>query len=268
MLTSTTPALPALSDYSLHPRHTWPTGPSAQLVCFPHRSLCARSISLWLLSLGVCSCRVHPCAPRAHLTVMVTPRAHCHFTMQARALRVPELCDDHTTPSCLVANSLAESRYRSVGTLALPDPSLAQWGLVTLLACALHWPFIRSCDLAHYGLYCSHVCAYTHHISLQPLPFRCLPSLFSRGRTSEHAAVSWHHRVESLLLHGHSALRTTLSPAATSWCELPAPCADIWPPHGSHMLQRLQALCPAHRLHTVPSVHRFRRVPLAPPQVT
>ena len=30
MLTSTTPALPALSDYSLHPRHTWPTGPSAQ----------------------------------------------------------------------------------------------------------------------------------------------------------------------------------------------------------------------------------------------
>ena len=78
------------------------------LVCFPHRSLCARSISPWLLSLGVCSCRVHPCAPRAHLAVMVTPRTHCHFMMQARALRVPELCDDHTPPSCLVTNSLAK----------------------------------------------------------------------------------------------------------------------------------------------------------------
>ena len=33
------------------------------------------------------------------------------------------------------------------------------------------------------------------------------------------------------------------------------------------MVQRLQALCPAHRLHTVPSVHRFRRAPLALSQV-
>ena len=39
-------------------------------------------------------------------------------------------------------------------------------------------------------------------------------------------------------------------------------------PHGSHMVQRLQALCPAHRLHTVPSVHRFRRAPPALSQVT
>ena len=30
MLTSTAPVLPALSDYSPHPRHTRPTGPSAQ----------------------------------------------------------------------------------------------------------------------------------------------------------------------------------------------------------------------------------------------
>ena len=53
-------------------------------------------ISPWLLQLGVCSCRVHPCAPGAHLAVMVNPRTHCHFMMQARALQVPELCDDHT----------------------------------------------------------------------------------------------------------------------------------------------------------------------------
>ena len=107
-------------------------------VCFPHRSLCARSISPWLLSLGVCPRRVDPCAPRAHLAVMVTPRTHCHFTMQARALRVPELCEDHTPPSCLVTNSLAEPRYRSVDTLVLPDPSLTQGGPVTFPACALH----------------------------------------------------------------------------------------------------------------------------------
>ena len=112
-----------------------------------------------------------PCAPRAHLPVMVTTRTHCHFTMQARALRVPEVCDEHTPPSCLVTNSLAELRYRSVNTLALADPSLTQGCPVTFLACALHQLFVRSCDLAHDGLYCSHVCVYTHHSSLQHLPF-------------------------------------------------------------------------------------------------
>ena len=112
------------------------------------------------------------CAPRAHMAVMVTPRTHCHFTMQARSLRVPELCDDHTTPSCLVVNSLEESKYRSVNTLVLPDPSSTQWGLVTFLACALHKPFVRSCDFAHHGLYCSHVCACTHTTA------RCSISLF------------------------------------------------------------------------------------------
>ena len=91
------------------------------LVWFPHCSLCARSISPWLLSLGVCLRRVDLCAPRAHLAVMVTPRTHCHFTMQARALRVLELCDDHTPPSCMVTNSLAEPRFWSVDTLVLHD---------------------------------------------------------------------------------------------------------------------------------------------------
>ena len=41
--------------------------------------------------------------------------------MQARALRVPELCDDHTSPSCLVTNSLAKPRYRSLHTLVLTE---------------------------------------------------------------------------------------------------------------------------------------------------
>ena len=111
-----------------------------------------------------------------HLAVMVTPRTHCHFMMQARALRVPEFCDDHT-PSCLITNSFAKPKYRSVNTLALPDPSLTQWGLVTFQAYASHQLFVRSCDLAYYGPYCSHVFVCTHHSSLQHLHFRCLPSL-------------------------------------------------------------------------------------------
>ena len=139
------------------------------------------------------------CAPRAHVTVMVNLRTHCHFTMQARALRVPDSCDDHTTPSFFFANSFAESRCRSMHTLALPDPSLTQWGLVTFLARAMHQLFVRSCDLAHHGLYCSHVCACTHHSSLQPLLFRCLPSLFFCAHMEEqnmrlpHGTTGWNH---------------------------------------------------------------------------
>ena len=46
------------------------------------------------------------------------------------------------------------------------------------------------------------------------------------------------------------------------------PLCRYWPPHGSHMVQRLQALCLAHKLHTVQSVHKFGRAPLAPSEVT
>ena len=152
------------------------------------------------------------------MAVTATPRTPCHLTMQTRSLRVPDPCDNHTAPSCFVANSVAESRYRSVHTLAPPDPLHTEWGLVTFVACALHKLFVRSCDLVHHGLYYSHVCACTHHSSLQHLPFSVLTFvafLCSHGRTSEYTAASRHHRVESLLLHGYSALRTTLSPTAT-----------------------------------------------------
>ena len=116
---------------------------------------------------------------------MATPRTPCHLTMQARSLRVPDSCDDHTTPSGLVVNSLAESRYWSMHTLALPDPSVTQWGLVTFLACALHQLFVRSCDLAHHPLYCSHVCASTHRNSLQHLPHLCLSWLSFSSQLEE-----------------------------------------------------------------------------------
>ena len=116
-------------------------------------------------------------------------------------------------------------------------------------ACALHLLVVRSCRTK---VCIVHMSVLTHHNSLQHLPFR-LPSLFLRAHVDEHAAASRHHRVESLSLHRYSALRTTLFPAATSWCELPALCADIglfffWPLHGNYMVQRLQALRPAHKL--------------------
>ena len=116
---------------------------------------------------------------------MVIPRTHCHFMMRARAPRVPDLCDDHTPPSSLVTNSLAKMGYRSVNKLVLPDPWLTQGGPVTFPACALHQLFVRSCDLAHHGLCCSHVYVCTHHSSLQHLHFRCLSLLSSRAHMDE-----------------------------------------------------------------------------------
>ena len=190
--------------------------------------------------------------------------------MQARALRVPELCDDHTPPSCLVTNPLAEPRYRSVNTLVLPDPLLTQGGPVTFLACALHKLVVRSCDLAHHGLYCSHVCVCTHHGSLQHLPLcvclrcssvpvwmnirtcGCLMAPQGGITLTTRAFRTPHHTLYS----SHTLVRA------------PRPLCRYRPPHGSHMVQRLQALCPAHRLHTVPSVRRLRRAPPALSQVT
>ena len=63
-------------------------------------------------------------------------------------------------------------------------------------ACALHQLFVRSCVMAHHGLYCSHVYVCTHHSSLQHL--HCSVFVFavfpcSHGRTSVHAVASWHH---------------------------------------------------------------------------
>ena len=84
--------------------------------------------------------------------------------MQARALRVPEVCVNHTSPSCLVA-------LLGFFTLVLLDPWLTQEGPVTSLVSALYQLFVRSCDLAHDGQHCSHFCANTHrtlllHLSL------------------------------------------------------------------------------------------------------
>ena len=269
MLTSTAPVLPALSDCSLHPRHTRPTGPGTQCPTtqswFPfHTAVCAHVPAHLGSSRSVfVHAGVDPCAPRAHLAVMVTPRTHCHSTMHARALRVPELCDDHTPPSCLVTNSLAEPRYRSVNTLVLPDPLLTQGGPVTFLARALHQLFVRLCDLAHRGLCCSRVCVCTHRSSLQLLlfcvRFRCFSvSIWTNFRTcgcflAPQGGITLTTRV-------FRPQHYTLSNSCVL-VRAPRPLCRNRPPHRSPMAQRLQALCLAHRLHTVPSVHRFRRAP-------
>ena len=82
--------------------------------------------------------------------------------MQARALRVPEVCVNHTSPSCLVAFPFTKTEYWVIYTLVLPDPWLTPEGLVTFPVSALYQLFVRSCDLAHDGQHWLHFCANTH----------------------------------------------------------------------------------------------------------
>ena len=93
------------------------------------------------------------CGPHAHTTTSANPRTPCHLTMQARRLRVPDSCDDHTTTSFLIANSLAESRYRTMHTLALPDPLLTQWSITPafrqVVRLGASWPLLFTCVCLH-----------------------------------------------------------------------------------------------------------------------
>ena len=157
-----------------------------------------------------------------------------------------------------------------MNTLLLPDPLLTQGGPVTFQACALHQLFVRSCDLAHRGLCCSRVCVCTHRSSLQHLPFcvriRCFPvSIWTNLSTcgcllAPQGGITLTTRV---FRSQHHTVSNSYKLARA-----PRPLCRFRPPHGCHMVQRLQALCPAHRSHTVPSVHRFRRAPPALSQVT
>ena len=140
-----------------------------------------------------------------------------------------------------------------------------QGGPVTLPACALHQLFVRSCDLAHHGLFCSHVCVCTHHSSLQHLPFRCLSLLSSRAHMDEPQYMR-------LLLAPLSGITLTTRPVRSQHCILYNSCKLLRslrllcrcrPQHESHMVQRLQVLCPAHRPahrpRSVLPIHRFGR---------
>ena len=179
VLTSTTSVLPALCDYSLRLRHTQHPGPNAHCPTTQPWFAFRTAVSLHVPSHLGSSCSVNSLSLRDAGTGATRS---CTF-------------DDHTFPSCLVAYPLAKMEYRSVNTSVLPDPWLTQEGPVTFPACALYQLFVRSCDLPHPGLYCSHVCAYTHHSSLQHLSlvFAFVLFQFSDGKTTECAAASWHH---------------------------------------------------------------------------
>ena len=120
---------------------------------------------------------------------------------------------------------------------------------MTFLACALHQLFVRSVRLgASWSVLFACLCLHTPQLLaasalLSPCPY---------GRTSVHAAASWHHSVESFLLHGQFALSTTLS-NSYKLVRAPRLLCRHWPPHRSPMVQRLHVLCPAHSYHTVPS---------------
>ena len=195
---------------------------------------------------------------RAHLAVKVTPRTHCNFVMQARALRVPEVCVNHTPPSCLVAYPFTKMEYRVLYTLVLPDPWLTQDGPVTFPACALYQLFVRSrsCDLAHDGLHCSRFCAYTHR------------SLFLRALS----VLRWRSiRMCSRLLAPPSGITPTFRAThslhhtlSNSYMMIRSPClCSHWSPPRRLTALRLQAMCPAHSYHTA---HMFLRAPLATSQ--
>ena len=91
-------------------------------------------------------------------------------------------------------------------------------------ASVLHKLFVRSCDSAHHGLYRSHVFAYTYHITLRHLPFRCLPSLSLSSRMEEqqnmrqpHGTTWWNHSYYTgIPLSALHSLRQ-LQPGASSW---------------------------------------------------
>ena len=108
--------------------------------------------------------------------------------MQSRVLRVPEVCFNHTSSSCLVAFPFSILEYRVFYTLVLPDPWLTQEGPVTSPVSALYPLFVRSCDLAHDGLHCSHVCANTHRSLLLHLSLE-LAFVFLCSQMDEHQNV-------------------------------------------------------------------------------
>ena len=214
VLSSTTSVLPALCDYDLRPRHTQPSGPNAQCPITQPWFAFRTAVSLHVSS---------------HLG---SSRSVNSLSIRDASLGATRSCtfDDHTFPSCLVAYPLAKMVYRSVNMLVLPDPWVTQESLVTFPACALYQLFVRSCVLAHTGLYCSHVCAHTHITARCNISLWCLPSLFSVLREKNSRMCGCHLALLSEITLTIRAIRSqhyTLSPTVTSWSELPVFCAAV-----------------------------------------
>ena len=111
--------------------------------------------------------------------------------------------------------------------------------------CSLPGRVTRHITVSGVHVLCLHT---TQHVAASPSPvFVLVKFQFSDGTTAECAAAPRHHMVESLLLHGYSALSTTFSQAVTSWCELHVLCAAT----GLHT--RVQRHC-VFRLRVQPTV--------------
>ena len=108
--------------------------------------------------------------------------------MQARALRVPEVCVNHTSPSCLVAFPFDMMEDRVFTRWCFLTHGLTQEGLVTSLVSALYQLFVRSCDLAHDGQHCSNFCANTHRSLLHHLSL-VLAFVYLCSQMEEHQNV-------------------------------------------------------------------------------
>ena len=112
--------------------------------------------------------------------------------------------------------------------------------------------------------------AYTHHSSLRLLLFGVCPRCF--------LVLTWMNLSAcGCLLAPLSGITLTTRVYGSQHYTLfnsyklvrpPRLLCRCRPPHESHMVQRVQVLCPAHRSHTVPSVHRFRRAPPEMSRVT
>ena len=137
-------------------------------------------------------------------------------------------------------------------------------GPVPFLACALYQLFVRSCVLAHDGLYCSHFCAHTHHSLLLHLSLVFAFVSFC-SQMEEHQNVrpstgttEWNHSYYT----GNSL--SALHSLSNSYMMIRSPrLCSHWPPPRRLTALRPQALCPAHSYHTVSSAHKFLRAPLA-----
>ena len=185
--------------------------------------------------------------------------------MQARALRVPEVCVNHTSPSRLVAFPFTMMEYWVFDTLVLPDPWLTQEGSVTSLVSALYKLFVRSCDLAHDGQHCSHFCASTHRSLLLHLSL-VLAFVYLCSQMDEHQHMRPSTNTSELnhSYYAGNSLHYTL-PSSSMMTLSPRLCIHWSPPRRLTAL-RPQALRPVHSYHTTPSAYLFLRAPLATSQ--
>ena len=129
-----------------------------------------------------------------YLDMMTTSRTHCHFVMQACALRVPEFCVNHLLPSCLVVYSLAKTRHWFVNTFSLPYPWFNPERFADIpSACSLS-AFCQVVRFVHPGSHGSHVTASTSQLASAPrFSVRLRHFQFSDGKAAECAAAVWHH---------------------------------------------------------------------------